>query len=119
MGADQLQPAAPLLYSQRGFLYCELLFAPAEREAWRRMSQESRDKSQETEDAALPALDSCLSTLDLVTDRATQTLKWAEPREFLLDIALDHFTLSRAALYESLLSGSAIFPSVSPLVPPI
>jgi hypothetical protein len=30
------QPAYPLLYSVRGFRYCDLLLAPAEREGWRR-----------------------------------------------------------------------------------
>ena len=54
-------------------------------------------------------------SLSDVTDRATQTLKWVtEGNLGLLTIALDHLTLSRAALYASLLSGSEISDSASP-----
>jgi hypothetical protein len=40
-----------------------------------------------------------------VTRRAGQTLEWATQQGFLLDIALDHLTLARSALYADLLAG--------------
>lgn len=94
------QPVYPLLFSLRGFLYSDLLLAPAEREAWRdglrlRAEGQGQDGSLGTQPLSLSLSD--------VTDRATQTLKWVETQDWLLDIALDHLTLSRAALYESLL----------------
>jgi hypothetical protein len=111
------QPAYPLLYSLQGFRYCDLLLAPAEREAWGG-SLESRVESPEQE---APSLDSGLSTLDFceacraVTDRATQALKLAEEKGDLLSIALDHLTLARAALYQTILSASDLFHSASPI----
>ncbi len=39
-----------------------------------------------------------------VSQRATQTLKWVTTQNWLLDIALDHLSLSRVALYESILT---------------
>ena len=115
------QPAYPLLYSLRGFQYCDLLLAPAEREVWRR-GLELRVEGRGQEDSTDLSLDSRPSSLDLakacrdVTDRATQTLKWAEQNNVaILDIALNHLTLSHAALYESLLSGSELSDSASPI----
>ena len=44
-----------------------------------------------------------------VAQRATQTLKWVErQRDSLLDIALDHLTLGRAALYAAILQESPL-----------
>ena len=42
-----------------------------------------------------------------VEERATQTLAWAQRHLGLLDVALDHLTLGRAALYRVVLSGYA------------
>lgn len=53
-------------------------------------------------------LEAHATTLRDATDRATQTLEWAEHQEFLLDIALDHLTLGRAGLYGAILSPSQI-----------
>ena len=55
-----------------------------------------------------PLLDSCRA----VSERAAQTLKWAnQAREAsLLTIALDHLTLGRAALYAAILEGRAELP---------
>ena len=47
-------------------------------------------------------------TLHAVSERAAQTIKIAERNNWLLDIGLNHLTLGRAALYESLLSDSPI-----------
>jgi len=40
-----------------------------------------------------------------VAKRAAQTLAWVTPQNWLLDIALDHLTLARCALYADLLQG--------------
>jgi hypothetical protein len=125
------QPACPLLYSTAGFHYCDLLLAPAEREVWRvafRSAIVASGGSDATSrgdqaKANVPtasrnfsgANGDDLKACRAATDRATQTLKIADEQLGLLDIALDHLTLSRAALYESLLSGSAISHSASPL----
>jgi hypothetical protein len=39
-----------------------------------------------------------------VAERAAQTLEWASPQLGLLNIALDHLTLARVALYAALLN---------------
>ena len=50
-----------------------------------------------------------LSTCREVEERATQTLEWGQKGGLgLLDIALDHLTLARAALYSALLADSEI-----------
>ncbi|MBK6998885.1 MAG: hypothetical protein IPH35_02540 [Rhodoferax sp.] len=86
----QRQPGYPLLHSLQGFRYCDLLLAQAERGAW-----------DGREDAGLAGV--CGG----VSKRAAQTLAWAEPHKVLLDIALDHLTLARCALYADLLQGQA------------
>lgn len=73
-------PSYPLLYSLWGFRYCELLLAGAERASWQQDANEAM-------------------VADVVA-RATQSLKWTEKNNApLLDIALDHLTLARCALY--------------------
>jgi tetratricopeptide (TPR) repeat protein len=84
------QSQYPLLYSFRGFQYCDLLLAEAEREAGRARCE----AKQET----------LLARCRIVAGRAAQTLKWAEHNNVaLLNIALDHLTLGRAALYAVIL----------------
>jgi len=52
-------------------------------------------------------LDSCRA----VSQRAKKMFEWRVPSDSLLDIALDHLTLGRAALYEAILqSGSGVPP---------
>src|SRR6185295_2976875 len=41
-----------------------------------------------------------------VEERAAQTLEWVTTQNWLLDIALDHLTLGRAALYRAILEGT-------------
>jgi tetratricopeptide (TPR) repeat protein len=83
------QPDYALLYSLRGFRYCDLLLAEAEREA----GKEGESKKEQ-----------CLALCRAVSERATQTFEWAERNKFaLLTIALDHLTLGRAALYAAIL----------------
>lgn len=87
------QPQYPLLYSQRGYGFCDLLLTEAERSACQALLGTSpREKSQASGFA--------------VAERAAQTLEWARQarQSSLLTIALDHLTLGRAALYESALS---------------
>jgi hypothetical protein len=45
-----------------------------------------------------------------VEKRAAQTLKWEEEENRLLDIALNHLTLGRAAFYAAMLVGSSLDP---------
>ena len=90
----EAQPAYPLLYSLRGFQYCDLLLGQAERGAWPAVLGGGRRQD---------ALASCRA----VSERTTQTLTWAEDhRAPLFDIALDHLTLGRSALFEAVLSGA-------------
>jgi tetratricopeptide (TPR) repeat protein len=91
------QPDYPLLYSWQGFAYCDLLLAAPERAAW----QITLNSSVIPHPSSLPA---CRA----VSRRASQTLKWAQMggQGSHLDIALDHLTLGRAALYAATLEGS-------------
>ena len=86
-----LQPEYPLLYSLRGFRYCDLLLTDAERAA-----------------AGGQGASGGVETCREVERRAAQTLAWAEEHLVLLDIALDHLSLGRARLYRALLEGSAL-----------
>jgi hypothetical protein len=91
------QPVYPRLYSLQGFRFCDLLLFAAERAAW---AQTPRPPGSAI-DLAPPAL---LAELAAVRERAEQTLQVAMSQRWLLDVALDHLTLGRAALYTSLLS---------------
>jgi tetratricopeptide (TPR) repeat protein len=86
------QPEYPRLYSLRGFRYCDLLLAGAERAAGG--GPEDRGAGE---------------ACDEVERRAAQTLR--ESEEYadtpILDIALDHLTLGRARLYRAVLGGAA------------
>lgn len=90
------QPDYPLLYSVRGFKYCDLLLAVPEQAAWRAV-QKSEAKGQSS---------GLVKTCGIVSQRAAQTLKWEEEENWLLDIALDHLTLGRATLYRAILENS-------------
>ncbi len=118
------QPEYPRLYSVQGFRYCELLLYGAERAAWHGMLRgtgfqpvadgdhglEGRATDHGLEGRATDhGLEAHATTLREVTERATQTLEWAEQvRASLLSIALDHLTLGRAGLYRAILSQSQI-----------
>jgi nucleoside phosphorylase/tetratricopeptide (TPR) repeat protein len=95
------QPKYPLLYSLPGFRYCDLLLTEPERAAWQLVLRpETRNPKPKT------AITSCLA----ISERATKTLKWEEGMHGapLLDFALHHLTLGRAALYAAILEKSAI-----------
>jgi hypothetical protein len=83
------QAESPLLYSLRGFQYCDVLLSSVEREAGKTEGALKNDEG--------------LALCRAVTERAAQTLKWVIAQNWLLDIALDHLTLGRAALYEAIL----------------
>jgi hypothetical protein len=90
------QPELPLLYSVRGFRYCDLLLAEAERAAWQSvLNPKSKIRNPKFE-----------KLCHEVEQRAAQTLKWATTQNWLLDVALDHLTLGRAALYRGVLTDS-------------
>jgi hypothetical protein len=96
----ELQPDYPLLYSVQGFQYCDLLLAISERAAWQTILQ-LRPRNSELETAA----ESCRT----VSERAAQTLKWLTAENLgPLNIAVDHLTLSRVALYAAILEESEI-----------
>ena len=80
------EPKYPLLYSLWGFRYGELLLAEAEQAAW-------------GGPAAGEGSEGCAQ----VAQRVAQTLPIAKHNNWLLDIALDHLTLARCALYADLL----------------
>ena len=118
---EKRQPEYSLLYSVQGFRYCDLLLTEAERAAWQtcvaanwrspqtaRTHADARAKEDggERQFAATTLLESCRT----VEQRAAQTLKWAEMggQGPPLDIALDHLTLGRAALYRAILEKSEI-----------
>jgi Putative ATP-dependent DNA helicase recG C-terminal len=87
------QPDYPLLYSVRGFQYCDLLLAPSERAAWQLTLRRS----------VVPPPSFLVEVCRAVSRRAVQTLQWVTPLYWLLDIALDQLTVFRAALYEAIL----------------
>jgi len=97
------QPKYPLLYALQGFRYCDLLLAVPERRAWQ---QTLADKRAQNSNKSLT------KALRVVSRRAARTLKWIEDRDHgLLDLALTHFTLSRIALYEAVLSPIGLRPA--------
>ncbi len=93
-----LEPDRPLLFMMWGFFYCDLLLADAERVAWQVILGGSGESSR----------NSLLESCHAVSRRATQTLDWARQvrKGSLLDIALDHLTLGRAALYAAIQENS-------------
>jgi tetratricopeptide (TPR) repeat protein len=114
----------PLLHSVMSFRFCDLLLADAERAAGRvtlecgessrpanrvptraRAVRRSVKKEKESGDPGATGPHS--KTLAEVEQRATQTLQWVTSSQWLLDIALDHLTLGRAALYGAILEGAA------------
>ncbi|HAB18683.1 MAG TPA: toll/interleukin-1 receptor domain-containing protein [Verrucomicrobiota bacterium] len=87
------QPQYTVLYSTGGFYYCDLLLAAPERTTWQLTLH------------SCPAINhsSLLNSCRAVSQRAAQALNIDEENRWLLDIALDHLTLGRAALYRSLI----------------
>ncbi|GAB6041524.1 TIR domain-containing protein [Endothiovibrio diazotrophicus] len=82
------QPGYPLLYSLQGFRYCDRLLTEAERAAWRGTGE------------AAP-----IRACEAVAERGAKMIEWRLPTDSMLDIALDHLTLARCALYTARLQG--------------
>jgi hypothetical protein len=101
---QECQPWFNLLFSTRGFRYCDWLLAPAEQTAWRRCfkSEISNLQSEISEG------------LSHGEHRATTTLSWMtiDPNAPLLTIALDHLTLARVGLIRAILSNSLPQPTL-------
>jgi tetratricopeptide (TPR) repeat protein len=101
----EVPPHTPL-YSLRGFLYCELLLAVAER-AVGRVCLKSANQS-ETQNAPLETLP-LNATCESVYRRAEEMLRIAEERNLsLLTRALDYLMLGRSALYAAILRTSEL-----------
>ncbi|MGA2140484.1 MAG: ATP-binding protein [Verrucomicrobiia bacterium] len=92
----QRQPEYPLLYSQQGFIYCDLLLAAPERAAW------ELQLNPKFETGNPKSVESCCA----VEQRAAKMFEWRLPSDPLLDIGLDHLTLGCAALYRAILEKS-------------
>lgn len=92
------RPAYPLLYSLWGFRYCDLLLATAERAAWRTVLPASAGVGGE----------GLAEACRIVSERAAKVFEWRIPDDSLLDIALDHLSLGRAALYEAILTAADV-----------
>jgi tetratricopeptide (TPR) repeat protein len=93
----EIQPGYPLLYSLRGFNYCDLLLMEAERAVCQHCLSLSPQPS------TLETLGSCRA----VEQRVKKMFKWRVPSDSILEIALDSLTLGRAALYAAILGGRA------------
>lgn len=94
---QERQPTYPLLYSLQGFRYCDLLLAAPERAAWQAMLGRPHSNPVLKEERGL-------AECRAVSERAAQTLKWAELSAVdILSAALDHLTQGRAALYAATL----------------
>jgi tetratricopeptide (TPR) repeat protein len=109
------QPEYPLLYSVPGFLFCYLLLAPAERAAWMHVLAASETDcragqlplpwvGQDGRSSADRRAGEARAAIEGVRGRAERALRIAERNRRILDIANDHLTLGRAALYGSLLA---------------
>jgi tetratricopeptide (TPR) repeat protein len=87
-------PVHPKLHSMAGFRYCDLLSSDAERSAWQCwLNLETGAREMGTK---------VIGTCDTVIERSSQTLAWVTLQNWLLDIGLDHLTLTKAALYKAL-----------------
>jgi hypothetical protein len=89
-----------------GVYYCDLLLASSERAAWQ-VVQKSAVSGQRS-----ALIEECLA----VSQRAAKMLQWAERTDAaLLETALDHLTLGRAALYAAILErGAALRAAATP-----
>jgi hypothetical protein len=91
------QSKYPLLYSVRGFNYCDFLLSGTERAAWRRIQNaEVRGQNED--------VDACA----VVENRAKKMFEWRRPGDSLLDIAVDHLTLGRVRLCGAILEATPI-----------
>jgi hypothetical protein len=117
----QRQTKYDILYSLQGFRYCDLILAPAERAAWQavvgagctqpaasghELSSTGPNRNTSGHHGRRLENQAPYLALDEAERRATQTLRWVTPQNWLLDIALDHLTLARVTLYRAVLEGT-------------
>jgi hypothetical protein len=88
------EPEHDLLYSLRGFQYCEWLLAPAEQAAWRRVLNQPVSVSN----TQIP------DVLTEIERRAQMAQVIADRNQWLLDIALYHLTVARVELIRAILA---------------
>jgi hypothetical protein len=101
------QPGSPVLFSVRGYRYCDLLLARPERAGWKAILSDGQFLADETV--------AHRATLQFVAQRASQTIKIAEQHNWLYDIGLDHLTQGRVALFQAILEGSPLDASLASL----
>ncbi len=106
------QPAYPLLYSVQGFRYCDLLLAAPELAAWERfgvppLGGQVAPATPQPPKGGTPN-EEHVASCRAVSQRGAKMFEWRLPGDPLLDIALDHLTLGRAALYSAILEQSEI-----------
>jgi hypothetical protein len=106
------EPEFPLLYSMRGFRYCDVLLALPECATWKTMLGKDQrvvelTSSQESQLLLTSSL-ALTASCQAVSQRAGQTLRRAKEHLGLIDVALDHRTLGRAALFEEVLKSGDV-----------
>ncbi|MEK6261867.1 MAG: DUF4062 domain-containing protein [Planctomycetota bacterium] len=115
------EPANPLMYSLSGFRYCDMFLTEAERAAWQSSPHAPREKSRLSHGVDVAKIVAPTTDVDFqsglphveregyiqacraVEQRAAKTINVAERNNWLLDIALEHLTLGRAAFYAAIL----------------
>ncbi len=102
------QPEYPRLYSVQGFRYSDFLLSDTERAAWRHWLGTGAGSSL--------ILTTATAVCDMANERAAYALRIAESNRWILDIALNHLTLTRAALYRGLLANERITDHISAAV---
>jgi len=90
----EMQPHFDLLYSVRGFQYCDWLMAPVERAAWQALLSGT----------GVPPAGAVATSCDEVERRGLKMFDWRMPNDSMLDIALDHLTLARVGLIRAILA---------------
>ena len=113
------QPDYPLLYSLSGFRYCDLLLAVSECASWQfildagcevpvvELLNAGKNVGNESYHSKI---------LSAVSERAEQTLGWAENNNLdILSAALDQLTQSRIAIYATMLEGASLATCYVPL----
>ena len=102
----KFQPQYPLLYAVQGFRYCDLLLLAAERSAWACTVGLTSARGPTTLRDTLgrrSQVKTALRSCRAVAERAARMFEWRVPGDSVLEMALDHLTLDRAALYASIL----------------
>ena len=125
------QPDYPLLYSQQGFIFCDLLRAAPERAAWETVlssrgcqpcesshsvvSRRDEPLWGNSEGSRPPLALKYIASCRAVSQRAATALQVVlNGSRNLLNIALAHLTLGCAALYAAILESSTGFQPVNP-----